>query len=151
MIELLVVLALIAVATAITTLALRDPARAQLDREAARLAALLEVARTEARASGVRASWRTATRDDLGAGASASAAPPDFVFTGLPPQLELPRRWLDPSVSAEVIGARALILGPEPILPAQRVALRLDNHRLVIASDGLGPFEVVAGNSEARP
>lgn len=155
LIELLVVLALIAVATAVTSLALRDPSQAQLEREAYRLSALLEVARTEARASGLAVSWRVGSADASPAAARASgqAATPtgDFVFAGLPPTSQLPSRWLDPAVGAEVIGARALVLGPEPILPAQRVALRLDNHRIVIATDGLGPFKVESSDTVTTP
>jgi general secretion pathway protein H len=155
LIELLVVLALVAVATAVTSLALRDPAQAQLEREAYRLSALLEVARTEARASGLAVSWRVASADaDRGRSAPAAglASPAgDFSFVGLPPTSQLPTRWLDPSVGAEVIGARALVLGPEPILPAQRVALRLENHRIVIATDGLGPFRVESSDTVAGP
>ncbi|HYK00068.1 MAG TPA: prepilin-type N-terminal cleavage/methylation domain-containing protein, partial [Burkholderiaceae bacterium] len=45
LIELMIVMALIAVAVGVVTLSLRDPAAAQLDREAVRLAALLEAAR----------------------------------------------------------------------------------------------------------
>lgn len=155
LIELLVVLALVAVATAVTSLALRDPAQAQLEREAYRLSALLEVARTEARASGLAVSWRVASADEARGRAAPAAglADPagDFAFAGLPPTSQLPTRWLDPAVGAEVIGARALVLGPEPILPAQRVALRLENHRIVIATDGLGPFRVESSDTVAGP
>jgi general secretion pathway protein H len=156
LIELLVVLALIAVATAVTSLALRDPAQAQLEREAYRLTALLEVARTEARASGLAVSWRVASADEAAPTSSLGPAAParaggHFEFAGLPPTSQLPSRWLDPAVGAEVIGARALVLGPEPILPAQRVALRLENHRIVIATDGLGPFKVESSDTLASP
>ena len=47
------------------------------------------------------------------------------------------------------MGARAVVLGPEPMIGAQRIVLRLDAQRLVLATDGLGPF-VVVGN-EAAP
>jgi general secretion pathway protein H len=63
-----------------------------------------------------------------------------FRFIGLPRSSTLPRRWLTPAVSAEVVGARAVVLGPEPILPAQRIVLRLEDRRVVLASDGLAPF-----------
>jgi general secretion pathway protein H len=36
----------------------------------------------------------------------------------------------------------ALVLGPEPIIGAQRIVLRLNNQRLVLATDGLAPFQV---------
>ena len=47
----MVVVALIAIATAVASLALRDPATNKLEQEAARLASLLESARAEARAA----------------------------------------------------------------------------------------------------
>src|SRR5438128_3651594 len=53
LIELMVVMALIAVAVGMVALSLRDPAADQLDREAVRLAALLESARAESRTAGV--------------------------------------------------------------------------------------------------
>src|SRR5215203_3845180 len=57
LIELMVVVAVIAIATAVASLALRDPAQSKLEHEATRLASLLESARAEARASGVAARW----------------------------------------------------------------------------------------------
>jgi len=51
-------------------------------------------------------------------------------------------RWLDARTSAQVVGARTLLLGPDAILPAQRVLLALDDRRIEVASDGLAPFAV---------
>jgi general secretion pathway protein H len=141
LIELLVVVALIAVASAVASLALRDPAATRLEQEAARLAALLEAARSEARASGLPASWEPRPEQ---AGAEG------FRFVGLPPSSGLPTHWLNPGVSAEVVDARAVLLGPEPIIGAQRIVLRLDDQRLELQTDGLGPF-VVGGSEAAAP
>jgi general secretion pathway protein H len=135
LIELMVVVALIAIASAVVSLALRDPAATRLDQEAARLVALLEAARTEARASGLAASWEPQP---------AQAGAEGFRFVGLPATTELPDHWLNPGVSAEVLGARALLLGPEPMIGAQRIVLRLDEQRLTLETDGLGPFVVSA-------
>ena len=132
LIELMLVMAIIAVATALVSLSLRDGTQSRLEEEGARLSALLEAARTEARASGITVRWLPATPD-----ASDGA---NFRFIGLPAGGELPTRWLSSGVSAEVIGGRALLLGPEPVLPAQRLVLRLEDRRLVLASDGLAPF-----------
>jgi general secretion pathway protein H len=132
LIELLVVMAIAVIAGALMVVALPDRTQGKLDEEAERLAALLESARTEARASGTAVRWEVATAD-----ASDGA---QFRFIGLPPSNTLPRRWLTPAVSAEVVGARAVVLGPEPILPAQRIVLRLEDRRVVLASDGLAPF-----------
>ena len=65
---------------------------------------------------------------------------------------ELPSHWLNPGVSAEVVGARALVLGPEPLIGAQTIVLSLDDKRLLLATDGLGPFVVGAEpTTDARP
>ena len=87
LIELMVVVAMIAIATAVASLALRDPAAAKLEQEAVRLASLLESARAEARASGVAARWEPLAEPRPTAEA--------FRFVGLPPTDPLPTRWLD--------------------------------------------------------
>ena len=133
LIELMVVLVLVAIASTVASLALRDPSATQLEREAARLGALLESARADARASGLAARWEPLKPE---------AAGPAFRFVGLPPSSDLPTRWLDPSVLAEVVGARSIVLGPEPLIGAQRIVLRLNDQRLSLATDGLGPFVV---------
>ena len=51
------VIALVAIASGLVSLALRDPNANRLDQEGARLAALLESARAEARASGLAVRW----------------------------------------------------------------------------------------------
>ena len=138
LIELMIVMVVIAIATAVASLALRDPAASKLDHEAARLASLLESARAEARASGVAARWEPLSDQADGSG---------FRFVGLPASLELPTHWLDTGTSAQVIGARAIVLGPEPLIGAQRIVLRLDDRRLTLATDGIGPFVVDDGRA----
>jgi general secretion pathway protein H len=130
LVELLVVVALIAIASGLASLALRDPAANQLEQEGARLTALLESARAEARASGLAVRWEP---QQLGAG---------FRFFGLPTTEQLPTQWLNEGVTADIVGARAVVLGPEPLIPAQRIVLSLGDRRLTLATDGLGPFEV---------
>jgi general secretion pathway protein H len=134
----MVVIALIAVAAGVVSLALRDPAATRLDTEAQRLSALLESARAESRASGLPVVWMPSRVDD----------DTDFRFarvlgTRVEP-MPLPTRWLDPQVRAEVVGAQAVQLGPEPLIGAQRIVLRLAEQRVQLATDGLGPFAVVA-------
>ena len=133
LIELVVVLAVVAVAAGLIALTVRDPTETRLENEAARLCALLEGARSEARAAGLVAVWVPA----------ADARGEPFRFVGLPASLHLPTRWMDEGVSAQVVGANSLLLGPEAILPPQRVVLRLEDRSLEIGSDGLAPFGVV--------
>jgi general secretion pathway protein H len=137
---LLVVMAIVAIASALVSVALPDRTQDRLNEEAERLAALLESARSEARASGLSVRWEPAGAADVAAAAQAVEDSADFRFVGLTGGAALPTRWLGRGVSAEVVGARALTLGPEPVLPAQSVVLRLDDRRVVLASDGLSPF-----------
>jgi len=141
LIELMVVVAVIAIATAVASLALRDPAASKLEHEATRLVSLLESARAEARASGVAARWEPLTEQTDGSG---------FRFVGLAADPPLPTRWLDASTSAQVIGARAVVLGPEPLIGEQRILLRLDNQRLTLKTDGIGPFAVIDNEGVAQ-
>ncbi|MFT7723104.1 MAG: prepilin-type N-terminal cleavage/methylation domain-containing protein [Roseateles sp.] len=138
LIELLVVVALIAIASATVSLALRDPMELQLEREAQRLAALLETARAESRASGLAVRW-------VPQGARTGE---DFRFDGLPPTIRLPTRWLGDPVAVQVENATAaqpgVQLGPEPVIPAQRLRLQLGDRRLVLATDGLAAFDIAA-------
>ena len=140
LIELLVVVVIIAIASAVATLALRDPSATRLEHEAARLAALLEGARSEARSSGLSAYWEPK---------AAQSGAEGFRFVGLPASSELPARWLVEGVTAEVIGARAVLLGPEPLIGAQRIVLKLDDKHLTLGTDGLGPFVVIPDETQA--
>jgi general secretion pathway protein H len=133
LIELLIVLAIVALASTLAILAVRDPQASALEREADRLSALLEAARAESRASGLTVLWVPGPASD----------PPgatQFRFLGLPAALGLPQHWLTPDIKAEVVGGRGLLLGPEPLIGAQRVTLRLGDRRLTLATDGLSPF-----------
>jgi general secretion pathway protein H len=141
LIELIVVVALIAIASAVASLALRDPASTRLDHEGARLVALLEAARTESRSSGLTASWEPRVEPSGATG---------FRFVGFPRSSTLPSNWLADGVTAEVGGARAVVLGPEPLIGAQRIVLRLADRHLTIATDGIGAFAAVDEASAPR-
>jgi len=134
LIELLVVVAIIAVSAGLVSLALRDDEAGRLEREAARLSALLESARAESRTLGVAVAWVPAGEDEA----------PGFRFVGLPEAAGMPRRWLDPAVRAEISGQPQVLLGPDALIGAQRIVLHLGERELVLATDGLGPFEPTA-------
>ncbi|WP_291008516.1 prepilin-type N-terminal cleavage/methylation domain-containing protein [Hydrogenophaga sp.] len=138
LLELLVVLAIVALATAGATLALRDSSTTRLEREALRLSAMLESARAQSRTSGIPVVWR--------------ALPQGFEFLGLRPReedpdsLAGPRDWLDPQTQAHIVrpaNAQTLVLGPEPLIASQRLTLLLGERQLTLATDGLAPFAVV--------
>lgn len=128
LLELLVVLALIAIATAAVSLSLREADHARLEREAVRLAALLDAARAQSRASGVPARWQ--------------ATAEGFRFSGLH-GAPWPTRWLNPDTRAA--GDPVLVLGPEPMIPPQSLVLTRTGapaERVRIRTDGLHPFTV---------
>ncbi|RCX09497.1 general secretion pathway protein H [Extensimonas vulgaris] len=130
LLELLVVIAIMALATAGVSLSLRDSGQAQLEREAERLAALLEAGRAQSRASGVPVRWRVLAQGG-------------FRFEGLPQGSSLPQQWLDARTT--VLGADSLLLGPEPLIAPQQVVLAradLAGPALRVATDGLHPFHV---------
>ncbi|MDR2129497.1 MAG: prepilin-type N-terminal cleavage/methylation domain-containing protein [Burkholderiaceae bacterium] len=127
LIELMVVIAIIAIGSAMASLALRDSAQNQLAREGERLAALLETARAISRASGVAVQWRPTAGG--------------FAWDGLPPtQTPLPTHWLDAGTAA--VGNAPVLLGPDPVIGPQTVQLRRaeSGPRLELQTDGLRPF-----------
>jgi general secretion pathway protein H len=130
LLELLVVVSIMALATAGVGLALRDSGQTQLERESERLAALLEAARAQSRASGAPVRWR--------------AVPQGFRIDGLPRGTQR-AAWLDSSTQVlQVLGPEGtLVLGPEPLIDPQQVVLgRADmpGRAMRVATDGLRPF-----------
>lgn len=134
----MVVLVIVAFATAGVSLALRDDGATRLEREGLRLTAMLESARAQSRTSGLPVVWRS--------------LPQGFEFIGLPTQagtgsLAGPRPWLNQDTQAQVLqppGAQTLVLGPEPLIAAQRLMLVQGDRRITLGTDGLSPFTVLA-------
>ena len=126
--ELMVVVAIIAIGSAGVSFALRDASATQLDREATRLAALFEAGRAQSRSSGQALRWRPTESGFRFEGAAADS---------------LPQAWLSDQV--QVLGTPVVVLGPEPIIGPQEVLLALraqpDRH-VRVATDGLRPFRV---------
>ena len=129
LIELLIVVAIMAIATAGVGLALRDSSATALERDAQRLAVLLESARAQSRMTGNPVRWQpTAT---------------GFAFDGLTGPA-FPDRWLGDQVRAASVGM--VLLGPEPVIGPQqiRIVSTLDPTRsLTLATDGVRPFSVL--------
>ncbi len=138
LLELMVVVAIIAITTAVVSFAIPDSSTTRLEREAARLIALLESARAQARSGAMTVFWLAQPN---GQGA-------DYQFLGLPPALMPSLKWMESDVKAEVRGARGIVLGPEPVIGEQSVILRLDDKQIVVGTDGLSPFDVISGNPQ---
>jgi general secretion pathway protein H len=157
LLELMIVVALIAIASAVASLALPDANSTRLEQEAGRLATLLEAGRAQSRALGLPVRWAPgpAPGQPTRSAPADLAAPPDaFHFDGLPEQHGIPLRWMQPGAEVPQIelpaGQATVPLGPEPVIGAQRIVLHLGQRRAVIASDGIGPFRVV-NDDAAQP
>ena len=142
LLELLVVVAIVAVASAGVALTLRDSTASTLERDAQRLAAVLESGRAQSRMQGTPVVWR--------------AVAGGFVLEGLNPAMP-PQPWLSADTTVGAVlrnpvpgvassSADRLSLGPEPILQAQALVLAARSKpeiRLQLATDGLRPFGLV--------
>ena len=137
LLELIVVVAIMALATAGVSLALRDPEATALEREAERLSALLETGRGQSRATGLPVRWESTAEGYVLMMPSGDADKP----------IGAPTAWLNPQTVASSNGP--VSLGPEPIIAAQSITLRLLSRSLVIATDGLRPFALQS--AEAIP
>lgn len=127
LLELLVTLTVLALATAGVTWALRDGEQDVLDRQAERLQAQMQVARQLARAGGAPVVLRL--------------LPDGYAFDGLPASADAPlavrHAWLDGRTSAQLLqGGSPLVLGPEPMIPPFRIQLSLGHARRTLATDG---------------
>ena len=134
LLELLVVLVIVALVSVGVGFSMRDASQVQLDREAERLAALLESARARSQVSGVPVRWR--------------AQADGFRFEGLA-ATELPQQWLDPDTRAvnpaDPAQEATLLLGPEPIIGPQSVVLisrSQSDRRVRLTTDGVRPFAI---------
>ena len=77
-------------------------------------------------------------------------APNGFEFEGLP-KAAMPADWLGSDVVAT--SARAVVLGPEPIIGPQRIRLSIRSQptrSLDITTDGVRPFKVT-GDADSAP
>lgn len=141
LLELLVVITIIAFASAGVGMALRDGGQTALEREAQRLAVLFESARAQSRASGIPVYWHPVEGG--------------FQFDGVESGA-LPTNWLSDGIRARGASNRPLVvqLGPEPIIGPQAVELVSNSTTpdqparvLWISTDGLRPFAVQSGSA----
>ncbi len=136
LLELLVVVAIVAMVSAGVGLSMRDASQVQLERDADRLAALLESARARSRVLGVAVRWYT--------------TPEGFKFEGLQ-ATDLPENWLDANtrVAPSPDGSKlSLLLGPDPLIEPQELVLTSlaePGKTVRLATDGVRPFAVKAG------
>lgn len=126
LLELMVVVAIIALTAGAASLSLPPTSERQLAQEAERLSALLERARAQSRASGQAMEW-TAQGSGFAFALGSKSVQTGQAYT-----------WMHAGVVAQ---PRRLLLGPEPVIPAQRVVLTAaDGRRVALSSDGVRPF-----------
>ena len=146
LIELLVVLVILAVASGGVGLALRDTEHDVLEREALRLSSLLEAARAQSRATGITLYGRNTAQGFAFVDANGQPSAND-------PTLQAPKHWPHPDLHVEVVrpaNAQQLLLGPEPLLPAQTVRLRLNGREVLVHTNGFAPFTVGGSDLPVR-
>lgn len=132
LLELLIVIAVIALGTAGVALAMRDTGQTVLEREAVRLAALLDAARGQSYISGSVVVWE-ATVDERGT--------PVMRWRGLRGKEPLPTAWLNSQI--RVLNTAPVVLGPDPVIAPVRLRLQWGNDALHVVTDGVGAFQVV--------
>jgi general secretion pathway protein H len=134
LIEMMVVLAIVALLTGVVSWSMRDSAAVQLKQEGERLALWLESARVQARVQGLAV--------------TAQMSPHGVVLQGLPAdtpgstQGAIVLSWLHPGTQP-VGGDALLLLGPEPFIPSQQVQLgnaRDPSARTTVWTSGAGPW-----------
>ena len=147
LIELMVVVLIVALASGMVAFSLRDTQGIALEREGQRLAAMLEYARAQSRLQGTPVRWR--------------ATPQGFALEGLnkpvpeQPWLSEDTRVLDvlprnPAIDSATLAS--LALGPEPVLAPQSVLLgsgQTPSNRVRVATDGVRPFAIVPADAAA--
>jgi general secretion pathway protein H len=141
LVELLLVVAIVAMAGAGVGFALRDLGQTVLEREAQRLIAMLESARARSRASGLPVSWRPTEHGFEFVGLPIAASHADGAGSGANQSFANSMVWMDEGVT--VRGSAGVNLGPEPIIARQEIVLQQSDAQLRIGTDGLRAFSVL--------
>ncbi|AZC26930.1 MULTISPECIES: type II secretion system minor pseudopilin GspH [Pseudomonas] len=140
LIELMVVLVIIGIASAAVGLSIKPDPLQSLRKDAERLAQLLQVAQAEARADGRSITWRANAKgfafnryDETGQGID------DFRQDS---QLR-PRNWDTPSMQVRIEPRPRLVLNAEWINPPLQVVLSDGQHSLQVERTAAGQLRVV--------
>ncbi len=139
--ELMVVVAIVAIASAGVMFAIPDASTTALERDAQRLAALLDSARAQSRASGLAITWKPTEEGFVFEGMAKIKNEKTGTMEDL---VKFPTTWLSTETHAELASslANSLSLGPEPIIAPQELVLRHAARSLTLATDGIRPFSI---------
>lgn len=127
MIELLVVLALLAVGSSLVVLNVRDSTQQQLQQETDRLMMVFENAKAQARSRSTPVRWRSDAQ-----GFSLQTLPEQG-----PPLQSM--RWLHPGTQ---VTPAEWVISSEPVQAASQFRIQRGNNSLTIKSDGVQAFKV---------
>ena len=151
LIELVVVIAVLAIAAAVATFSIAAGRGHVLEAIAERLASNLESARWHAISTGRRVAWEAPWVEVSAAGGPAREARwYDQMINGswqrrVPESDEMPQAGLSIRI-AQPLGAQGaaarLVLGPEPVGVPACVLLTLEGAMIAVVSDGVTPFAV---------
>lgn len=131
------VVAIIAIASAGVMFAIPDASTTALERDAQRLAALLDSARAQSRASGLAVTWKPT---DEGFEFMGIAKIKNTKTGEMEDLVKFPKNWL--SSETRVEPTSQLVLGPEPIIAQQELVLRHAARSLTLSTDGIRPFAI---------
>jgi len=141
LIELMVVLVIIGIASAAISLSIKPDPLQLLRKDANRVVQMLQIAQAEARADGRPITWRA---DNKGFRFSRRNAPgQDWDHFMNDPQLR-PRAWETPSMSVRVIPRQPVILNAEWFASPFRLQLSDGQHRLTVQRTATGQLRVAS-------
>lgn len=139
LIELMVVLVIIGIASAAISLSIKPDPLHLLRKDAARVAQLLQIAQAEARSDGRPITWqatakgyRFSRRSDSGQG---------FEHFANDPQLR-PRPWQTPGLTVQVEPRRKLVLDAEWVSPALQLSFSDGINRISVLRSAAGQVSV---------
>ncbi|AQT09630.1 MULTISPECIES: GspH/FimT family pseudopilin [Pseudomonas] len=140
LIELMVVLVIIGIASAAVGLSIKPDPLQLLRKDAERLAQLLQVAQAEARADGRPITWRATAKGFAFSRHSESGGGIDDLRDD--PQLR-PRAWETPALQVRIEPRQRLVLNAEWINPPLRLVLSDGQHSLSLERSAAGQLRVV--------
>ena len=132
LVELLVVLAILAMVTGVATLSLPNAEQRLLQQEATRLLARVDAARAQSRALGVPV-WLEVTAQG-------------WAIEGAPAPAAYRHAWTDPGLRLRIespLNAQRIWLGPDPVMAPTVLRLNLAQAQLRLGSQGVAAWAVL--------
>ena len=149
LVEVMVVVAIIGIATTAVGLGTFQPATKAMSHDARRLALLFELAHSEARAAGRPVVWeadgqgyRFRYRSSWTAHSAHAAISSDRAEPFAANQALRPRRWEAAPVSVKVTPPGALVFTNEWIAPPMQIELSTSLHTVIVTRDAAGQYSV---------